>query len=195
MSDPVAPLLAQFPGPLRLRSPLWWRRAAVLCVTWQVIGLALVLRALGDLPAKYSDGLLVFGLIAMIVGAIAPWWYCAGALLLDDTGFVYKWPFSQSRGFPWSAVDRFELSKSRRLLGEDYGKLWGNVVFDYAPKQGTLRGKMVTAISGRNLGLLDTVINTGLTPDSLVRLMREWRERALSEPAPHPGAAPAPVAD
>src|SRR5258708_11222861 len=27
MPDPIAPFLAQFPEPIRLRSPLWWRRA------------------------------------------------------------------------------------------------------------------------------------------------------------------------
>jgi len=58
-------------------------------------------------------------------------------------------------------------------------RVFGNVVFDYAPREGTWRGKWTTAMSGRNLGLLDTAINTGLTPDSLVRLMTEWRERAL----------------
>jgi hypothetical protein len=179
MSDPIAPFLAQFPGPIRLRSPLWWRRAVVLCVILQVVGLVEVLRAFGDPPVKDSDGLLAFGLIIMIVGAIGPWWYYSGALLLDDTGFIYKWPFWQSRRFLWIDVDRFELSKPRRLLNEDYGKLFGNVVFDYAPREATLRGKWTTAISGRNLGLLDTVINTGLTPDLLVRLMTEWRERAL----------------
>jgi hypothetical protein len=119
MSDPIAPLLAQFPGPIRLRSPLWWRRAVVLCVILQGVGLVEVLRAFGDPPVKDSDVLLVFGLIIMIVGAIAPWWYCAGALILDDTGFIYRWPFWQSRRFLWVDVDRIELGKRRRPHNED----------------------------------------------------------------------------
>ncbi len=179
MSDPIAPFLSQFPGPLLLRSPLWWRRAAMWCIIWSVVGLVEVLRAFGAPPLKDRDGMLVLGLIIMIVGAIGPWWCCAGALLLDNTGFIYKWPFWQSRTFPWIDVDRFELRKSRRFFDEDVSKLTGNVVFDYAPRAGTWKGKWTTAISGRNLGLLDTGINTGLTPDLLLRLMTEWRERAL----------------
>ena len=175
MSDPIAPFLSQFPGPLLLRSPLWWRRAAMWCIIWSVVGLVEVLRAFGDPPLKDRDGMLVLGLIIMIVGAIGPWWYCAGALLLDNTGFIYKWPFWQSRRLLWIDVDHFELTSEEN----EEDRVFGNVVFDYAPREGTWRGKWTTAMSGRNLGLGDTVINTGLTPDSLVRLMTEWRERAL----------------
>jgi hypothetical protein len=53
------------------------------------------------------------GLIVVIVGAIGPWWYCAGALLLDDTGLIYKWPFWQSRRFLWIDVDHFELTSEK----------------------------------------------------------------------------------
>jgi hypothetical protein len=98
MSDPIAPFLAQFPGPIRLRSPSWWHRAVWCCIIWQVFGLVVVLQA------------FPFGLIAAIVGAIGPWWYHSGALLLDDTGFIYKWPFWQSRRLPWTDVDHFELT-------------------------------------------------------------------------------------
>jgi hypothetical protein len=134
----------------------------------------------GEAPVVDArNGLLFFGLIIVIVGAIGPWWYCSVAFLLDDTGFIYNWPFWQSRRFLWIDVDHFEVRKPRRLLMEDFSKVTGNVVFDYAPRESTLRGKWTTAISGRNLGLLDTVINTGLTPDLLARLMTEWRERAL----------------
>jgi hypothetical protein len=163
MSDPIAPFLAQFPGPIRLRSPLWWRRAVLCCIIWQVCGLVVVLQA------------FPFGLLIAIVGAIGPWWYHSGALLLDDTGFIYKWPFWQSRRLLWIDVDHFELTSEEN----EEDRVFGNVVFDYARREGTWRGKWTTAMSGRNLGLGDTVINTGLTPDSLVRLMTEWRERAL----------------
>jgi hypothetical protein len=163
MSDPIAPFLAQFPGPIRLRSPLWWRRAVLWCIIWQVCGLVVMTHT------------FPVGLIVVIVGAIGPWWYCAGALLLDDTGLIYKWPFWQSRRFLWIDVDHFELTSEKN----EEDRVFGNVVFDYAHREGTWRGKWTTAMSGRNLGLLDTAINTGLTPDSLVRLMTEWRERAL----------------
>jgi hypothetical protein len=160
MSDPIAPLLAQFPGPIRLRSPLRWGRAVYWCIFCELVGLVIMSQA------------FLGGLVVVIAGAIVPWWYFSGALLLDDTGITYCWPFWQSRRFLWIDVDRFEINV-------DDDKVFGNVVFDYASREGTWRGKWATAISGRNLGLLDTVINTGLTPDSLLRLMREWRERAV----------------
>jgi hypothetical protein len=163
MSDPIAPLLAQFPGPIRLRSPSWWHRAVIWSIVWPFFGLVVLTHT------------LPVGLIAVIVGAIGPWWYHSGALLLDDTGFIYKWPFWQSRRLPWIDVDHFELTSEKN----EEDRVFGNVVFDYAPREGTWRGKWTTAMCGRNLGLGDTVINTGLTPDLLARLMTEWRERAL----------------
>ena len=87
MSDPIAPFLAQFPGPIRLRSPLWWRWAVLWCIIWEFVGLWMVAQA----PPV--------GLIVVIVGAIFPWWYHSGALLLDDTGFIFEWPFWQTRRF------------------------------------------------------------------------------------------------
>jgi hypothetical protein len=112
------------------------------------------------------------GLIVVIAGAVVPWWYFSGALLLDDTGFIYYLPFWQSQKFLWTDVDRFEIN-------EDTERIHGNVVFDYAPREGTWAGKQTTAMSGRNSGLQDTAINTGLRPVLLLQLMREWRERAL----------------
>ena len=83
-------------------------------------------------------------------------------LLLDDAGFIYKWPLSQSRRLLWTDVDHFALRRSRRFITEDFSELTSsNVVFDYAPRESTLRGKWTTAISGRNLGLLDMIINAG----------------------------------
>ena len=164
MSDPIAPFLAQFPGPIRLRSPLWWRWAVLWSIVWVFFGFPLVMAQVFPV-----------GLIIVIVGAVGAWWYASGALLLDDTGFIYKWPFWQSRRLLWIDVDHFELTSEKN----EEDRVFGNVVFDYAPREGTWRGKWTTAMSGRNLGLLDTAINTGLTPDSLVRLMTEWRERAL----------------
>jgi hypothetical protein len=163
MSDPIAPFLAQFPGPIQLRSPLWWRRAVLWSIIWFFWGLVVMIHT------------FPVGLIVVIVGPIGPWWYHSGVLLLDDTGFIYKWPFWQSRRLLWIDVDHFELTSEKN----EEDRVFGNVVFDYAPREGTWRGKWTTAMSGRNLGLLDTAINTGLTPDALVRLMTEWRERAL----------------
>jgi hypothetical protein len=163
MSDPIAPLLAQFPGPIRLRSPLWWRWAVLWCIFGELFGLLMVAKA----PP--------FGLIVLIVAAIFPWWYYAGALLLDDTGFIYEWPFWQSRKLLWIDVDHFEITAEKN----EEDRVLGDVVFDYAPKEGTWGGKWMKATYGHHLGLQDRVINTGLTPDLLLRLMIAWRERAL----------------
>jgi hypothetical protein len=160
MSDPIAPLLAQFPGPIRLRSPLWWRRAVVWSIIWVVFGLAVIAQV------------LPVGLI--IVGVIGPWWLASGDILLDDTGFIYEWRFWPSRRFLWTEVDRFEIRKP--ALNEEDLSGGGSVVFDFAPREGTCKGN--PAMIGR-LGLPDNVISTGLTPDLLARLMTEWRERAL----------------
>jgi hypothetical protein len=62
MSDPIAPFLAQFPGPIRLRSPLWWRRAVVWSIIWEFFGLVVMTHV------------FPVGLIIVIVGAIGPWW-------------------------------------------------------------------------------------------------------------------------
>jgi hypothetical protein len=136
MSDAIAPFLAQFPGPIRLRSPLWWRRAVVWSIIWVFSGLVVITHT------------FPVGLIVVIVGAISLWWYHSGALLLDDTGFIYEWPFWQSRRLLWIDVDHFELTSEEN----EEDRVFGNVVFDYAPREGTWRGKWTTAMSGRNLG-------------------------------------------
>jgi hypothetical protein len=133
------------------------------CIFGELIGLLMVAKA----PP--------FGLIVLIVAAVFPWWCYAGALLLDDTGFIYEWPFWQSQKFLWIDVDHFEITAEKN----EEDRVLGNVVFDYAPKQGTWGGKWMKANYGHHLGLQDRVINTGLTPDLLLRLMTAWRERAL----------------
>jgi hypothetical protein len=163
MSDPTAPLLAQFPGPIQLRSPLWWRRAVVWSIIWAFFGLVVMTQV------------FPVGLVIVIVGAIGPWWLASGALLLDDTGFIYEWRFWPSRRFLWTEVDRFEIRKPA-LNEEDFSGV-GSVVFDFAPRESTCKGN--PAMTGRHVGLPDNVISTGLTPDLLARLMTEWRERAL----------------
>ena len=157
MSDPIAPFLAQFPGPIQLRSPLWWRRAVLWSIIWFFGGLVVMIHT------------FPVGLIVVIVGPIGPWWYHSGALLLDDTGFIYKWPFWQSRRLLWIDVDHFELTSEEN----EEDRVFGNVVFDYAPREGTWRGKWTTAMCGRNLGLGDTVINTGLTPETKGKFNKE----------------------
>jgi len=113
------------------------------------------------------------GLIAVIVGAIGPWWIYSTVLLLDDAGFIYEAPFWPSRRCLWTEVDHFEIRKHSFIEEAPLG----SVVFDFAPREGTCKGNPV--MIGRDVGLPDNVISTGLTPDLLARLMTEWRERAL----------------
>jgi hypothetical protein len=164
MSDPIAPFLAQFPGPIRLRSPSWWRWAVLWSILWVFFGFPLVMAQVFPV-----------GSIIVIVGALGAWWYASGALLLDDAGFIYEWRFWSSRRFLWTEVDHFEIRKPS--LNEEAPSGVGSVVFDFAPREGTCKGNPV--MIGRHLGLPDNVISTGLTPDLLARLMTEWRERAL----------------
>jgi hypothetical protein len=115
------------------------------------------------------------GLIGVIVGALGPWWLYSTCLLLSDTGFVYEAPFWSSRRFLWTEVDHFEIR--RPSLNEEAPGGVGSVVFDFVPREGTRKGN--PAMIGRHVGIPDNIISTGLTPDLLVRLMTEWRERAL----------------
>jgi hypothetical protein len=163
MSDPIAPFLAQFPGPIRLRSPLWWRRAVGWSIIWVFSGLLVM-------PQAFAPGLIV-----VIGGAIGPWWLYSTALLLDDTGFIYEARFWSSRRFLWTEVDHFEIRKLSP--NEEPPSGVGSVVFDFAPREGTRRGN--PEMVGRHVGIPDNMISTGLTPDLLVRLMTEWRKRAL----------------
>ncbi len=164
----AAEILSRFPGPVTLyTSRRKWLFVFAVCALFSAGGFAMI----QDQATGGWYVLVVFGIGAAIAATIM--FPGAGRLELDADGFACTSLFRRHR-VSWRDASNFAAVKvppaNITLVGFD------DVAVAHRPIA-AINVKLV----GRNSALPDTF---GLAADDLVRLMAEWRERALAQSGP-----------
>jgi TM2 domain-containing membrane protein YozV len=151
--DPIAPLLARFPGPVTLRPSLRTSLIALaFCVVLIALGVARVLN--GELVVGWTQVVLMGAVVVYVIVSLLPG---GSALILDGNGFTIRGRF-RSRSHQWASTNSFEavsIGRGRYVMFDD-------------------RQAVKIHHTG---GLPDSY---GLTDDEMVRLMSQWRQRAVA---------------
>jgi hypothetical protein len=180
----VDAILARFPGPVTLRvSRLRMLALFAGSLAFAAGGVVLIVYVKGD-PEAVTAGVagVLFGGACAAIGAVMllPG---AGSLTLDAGGFEVCSLFRRHR-IPWPHASRFTVAtlplpgnNDKRMVGYDDDRLKG------------FGAEFSRDRIGRNAALPD---NYRLPFDELVRLLTEWRERALAQRShgPVPQIAP-----
>jgi hypothetical protein len=155
--DDPAQILAEFPGPVRLKpSRGKWVLTLLGCIIFVVAGFFVFKM---DVLAGWL-GISFFGLGVLISATmLMPG---AGSLVLDDKGFEVTGLFRRHRSL-WPNVSGFEVAK----VPPAEHKM---VVYDDVAVSDRMHAKMSIGVAGRNSGLPDTY---GLTHEALASLMRQ----------------------
>ena len=157
-------ILARFPGPVTLYpSRRKWLLLLLFAAALTAGGVHMVATAE---PRGWA--VLVFFAVGTIISAVMLMPGAAG-LTLDRDGFTIMSLFRANRS-RWQDVSGFQaitIPFSRRAM----------VGFDDVTAKGKALAELSTAIAGRSGALPDTY---GLAVEELVRLMAQWRERALA---------------
>jgi hypothetical protein len=169
LSDEAAQLLAQYPGPIRLRAPIY-RPVLGILVTLCIYAVGFWLGVLID-RLWLSFAILALGAFILFAGILG----IAGggyALVLDEHGFRrsssilerQKWLiWNMFDLVPWNEASDFVSIKS------------GRVEFSRARKEGGSRWENYCKQA------LVTLPAFNLRSEELAALMNAWRERALSQ--------------
>jgi hypothetical protein len=168
--DDVDTLLARFPGPVTIPpSRIKLAVALVLLAGLTVFSVHLLLDAIEAWSSnviRASLALLVCGILAVLSAIqLLPG---ASGLILDAGGFERRRWYRRAR-WSWRDVGGFRISATDDLEP---------ILFDIAgPAPGAPRH-----------GALPT--NYRVAGRDLVRLLNDWRTRALAQPQPHPTSVP-----
>ncbi len=157
-------ILAQFPGPVTLYpSRRKWLLLLLTAAAFTAAGVDMVVTA-----HPHGWAVLIFFGAGMIVSTVM---LLPGAaqLTLDRDGFTAVSLFRASRS-RWQNVTGFQAISipysAKAMVG-----------FDDVTAKGKALAELSTAMAGRSGALPD---NYGISVEELVRLMAQWRERAVS---------------
>jgi hypothetical protein len=164
MANEADAILARFPGPVTLKpSRRKWLLLLLTAAAFTAAGVDMVVTA-----QPHGWAVLIFfgaGTIVSVVMLLPG----AGGLTLDRDGFTIISLFRANRS-RWQNVTGFQAISvpfsSKAMVG-----------FDDVTAKGNALAAVSTAMAGRGAALPDTY---GLAVEELVRLMTQWRERAVS---------------
>ena len=162
MANEADAILARFPGPVTLYpSRRKWLLLLLFSAVLAAEGVHMVATA-----EPHGWAVLIFFGVGTIVSAVMLVPGAAG-LTLDRDGFTLISLFRANRS-RWQDVSGFQaITISPKTM----------VGFDDATAKGKALAELSTAIAGRSGALPDTY---GLAVEELVRLMVQWRERAVA---------------
>jgi hypothetical protein len=166
--DPVADMLAQFPGPVSLAFSRW------KLLSYVAFFFAFVAFGIHEITASGGHHVLmgwasaILGVVGIPASAVA---LIPGAseMMLDQDGFTLRFAYRTSY-WAWSEVCDFAVIKDYLVPFKK------NPAFNRKGGRGTNRSESGELPAWRDIVLDSTY---GLTNDDCVRLLSEWQQRAL----------------
>jgi hypothetical protein len=180
--DRVAPLLAQFPGPLRLAASRWkWLPLLVAGVVFTASGINWIREPNGEHVVLGWFGAIFFGICtATIIICLSP---RAFQVVLDKNGFTTSVAYRRQR-WEWADVGDFAVVTDRMMpavVGASRKLRMRPGFNDRRTNKSKLTavGEQLSEImTGRDFTLPDSY---GLPVMDFVRLMTLWQQRALEQ--------------